>query len=76
MHRFDLRHTIIPFSLLRIMNIFKEMMPDESIEVEWSEPQASEDLLKVLPKDAYDVLRIETIEGDEGGYRMRLKKTK
>ncbi len=74
MHRFDLRHTIIPFSLLRVINIFKEMMRDESIEVEWSEPEASEDLLKVLPKDTVEVLWVEAMEGERDGYRMRLKK--
>jgi TusA-related sulfurtransferase len=76
MHSFDLRHTIIPFSLLRISNIFKEMALEETIEVEWIDPDMHEDLLKVLPKGTYEVLIIEKIGNGEDGYRMQLKKSK
>lgn len=76
MHCFDLRHTIVPFSLLRISNIFKEMAPGEIIEIEWTDPEMHEDLLRILPRCAYEILAIENLDSEEGAYRMRFKKTK
>ena len=74
MTRFDLRGSILPFSMLRISNHFKEMRAGEILEVVWSDPGATDDLLRVLPASAYEVLAIEEIKGDESQFRMRLRK--
>jgi len=74
MHTFDLRNTIIPFSLLRIINLFKGMSPGDTIEVLWSDPSMPSDLLKVLPADTHTVIMLKEIQGDDPGFRMRLKK--
>jgi len=76
MHTFDLRNTIIPFSLLRIINLFKGMNPGDTIEVLWSDPDMPSDLLKVLPADTHEVILLEETKGNDPGFRMRLKKTK
>ena len=75
MHTFDLRNTIIPFSLLRIINLFKKMGPGETMEVLWCDPSMPSDLLKVLPGNDHEVVMLEEIKGDEPGFRMQLKKT-
>ena len=74
MHTFDLRNTIIPFSLLRIIHLFKGMNPGDTIEVLWSDPSMPSDLLKILPADDHEVIMMEEIKGDEHGFRMQLKK--
>jgi TusA-related sulfurtransferase len=74
MVRFDLRGSILPFSMLRISNYFKGMRTGEVFEVVWSDPGAPDDLLRVLPASAYEVLTIEEIQGNESQFRMRLRK--
>jgi len=74
MNRFDLRQTIIPFSLLRISNRFQQMKTGERIEIIWSDPTTPADLLKVLPPGSHEILLMEAVRGKNPGYRMQLKK--
>jgi TusA-related sulfurtransferase len=74
MVRFDLRGSILPFSMLRISNYFKQMRPGETFEVVWSDPGAPDDLLRVLPVSAYEVVTTEEVQGNESQFRMRLRK--
>ena len=74
MVRFDLRGSILPFSMLQISNHFKKMRVGETLEVVWSDPGASDDLLRVLPVSAYEVMTIEEIQGSESQFLMRLRK--
>ena len=74
MVRFDLSGSILPFSMLQISNHFKEMKAGEILEVVWSDPGAPDDLLRVLPVSAYEVLTIEEIQGNESQFLMRLRK--
>ena len=74
MVRFDLRGSILPFSMLRISNHFKEMKAGEILEVVWSDPGVPHDLLRVLPASAYEVLTTEAIKSNQSQFRMRIRK--
>ena len=76
MARFDLRGSVLPFSMLQISNHFKEMKPGEILEVVWSDPGAPDDLLRVLPVSAYEILATKEIQDNESQFLMRLKKTR
>ena len=49
MQSFDLRDTIIPFSLLQIANHFQRMKPGDEIEVIGNDPGIESDIRKILP---------------------------
>lgn len=74
MYTFDLRQTIISFSLLGISNTFKEMRKGEILEILFDEPAAPSDLLRVLPAASFRVICQERIEGGDTGYRLKVVK--
>jgi TusA-related sulfurtransferase len=74
MHTFDLRRTLVPFSLLEIRQRFKEMQPGDSMVVLWSDTGAADDLLRILPDASFDIVSRAGIPGDPGGLRMELTK--
>lgn len=54
METFDLRETIIPFSLLQINNHFQRMKPGEVIEILCLDASIEQDLKRILPRLAYE----------------------
>jgi TusA-related sulfurtransferase len=76
MDTFDLRDTIIPFSLLDIRQRFKEMRPGDSLVVLWSDPAAADDLMRVLPAACLEVVSRGEIPEPSGGCRLELIKTR
>ena len=74
MHKLDLRHSIVPFSLLEISNIMKRMKSGELLEVLSDEPSIQTDLEKIIPDGSYKTVGIEYHREDSGEYRMLLKK--
>jgi hypothetical protein len=74
MHTFDLRGTIISFSLLEISHRFKLMKEKDIVEVLWEDPDTRSALFKILPAASYDIIRDEKIEGSNAGFRVRLQK--
>ena len=70
-HMLDSRVTIIPLTLLKASQAFREMKTGETIEILVSDPDAKEDLLKVL--SAYHCELIKT-EEEESFYRIVLKR--
>ncbi len=75
---FDLRETLIPFSLLQITNLFREMEPGEEMEIlAGTDPTGSsilKDVLLILPKTQYDLISRETIESVSPAIRLMLRK--
>ena len=75
---FDLRETLIPFSLLQISNLFREMEPGEELEIlAGTDPTGVsilKDVLLILPKAQYDLISRETIAGDSPATRLTLIK--
>ena len=74
MHTFDLRQTIVSFSLLEISHRFKLMKEKEILEVLWEEPDTRSALFKILSADSYDIIGEEKIGGSNPGFRIQLQK--
>lgn len=75
MTTFDLRKTILPFSLLEISNFFMKMKPGETIEICVSDAEVSEELSSVLPRSTYE-MKVQAPQGsDDGCYRIQITKT-
>jgi TusA-related sulfurtransferase len=62
--RLDLRGLLIPFTLLKVSQAFREIKAGETLEVLWGEPQVPGELYKVLPEFSYEVVLTETLEPD------------
>ena len=74
MHHLDLRGLITPFTLLKASNAFKELRTGETMEIIGSSPEMANDLLKVLPAAACEIIASETVEEAQAGFRILLKK--
>jgi TusA-related sulfurtransferase len=76
MESFDLRDTIVPISLLRISNHFRDKNPGETLEIICSEPDLVEDLSYLLPEPAYEFVSLVKINAADPEFRIVLKKAK
>jgi TusA-related sulfurtransferase len=76
MYSFDLRGTIIPFALLQISNLFKEMKPGEFMEIVGDDASISKDLKRILPESTCEFSFNENCTGNEPLFKVQLKKTK
>lgn len=74
MTTFDLRETIIPFSLLQISNHFKRMKPGEVIEILCCDDRIARDLKCILPRLEYEIVFFESPETGRTEYSICLKK--
>ena len=74
MESFDLRDTIIPFSLLQIAHHVQHMKVGEEIEVFGNDAGIAGDLKSILPATAVTIQTVKTIEGERPRYRWRVKK--
>ena len=72
-HRLDLRGAIIPFSLLKVSQVFKIIKPGEKLEILCCDPDIRTDLFKILPESAFELTLMEELEEDYF-YRIQLKK--
>jgi TusA-related sulfurtransferase len=77
---FDLRETLIPFSLLEITNVFRGMKPGEEMEifagVTHIDAAILKDVMLILPKTDYDLISRENRVGANPVTRLRLRKKK
>ena len=75
---FDLRETLIPFSLLEITNVFRGMKPGEEMEIfagiTHIDATILKDVLLILPQTDYDLISRENRVGDDPVTRLRLRK--
>ena len=76
MQIFDLRETIISFSMLQLTNYFKKMKPGDSIEILFSDESIPEDIKRLLPEKSCSFTRIEKMDPDSSDFRIKLKKIK
>jgi TusA-related sulfurtransferase len=76
METFDLRETIISFSLLQLTNHFRKMNPGDIVEIICSGQSILEDLKSLLPERSYEVIRTENVIADHSDFRIELKKIK
>jgi TusA-related sulfurtransferase len=70
-HVLDLRGMIIPLTLLKITQAFRNINAGETIDIFGSDPDTKKDFLKVLATTSCEVLHI---KNEKDGYLIRLKK--
>jgi TusA-related sulfurtransferase len=75
MYSFDLRESIISFSLLQITNLFSKISPGEIIEIRGIEKKVMGDIRKVLAKYESQMKITETADGNDKAFRMKIIKT-
>jgi TusA-related sulfurtransferase len=73
-HILDFRGTITPISLLKLTQTFREMEPNEVLEILGSDLDSRNDLFKVLPSESYDLIFLDVVEQGAYFYRIQLKK--
>ena len=73
-HKLDLRGAIIPFTFLKIRQVFASIQPGDILEVFWNDPDTTEDLYKILPESSYDLLVVEERKEKVPFYRMKIRK--
>ncbi len=73
-HKLDLRGLLIPLTLLKVTQTFRELKPGETLEILWSGSQAPEGLFKVLPAASYELLSVDEMGKASPYYRLRLEK--
>ena len=72
----DLRGAIPPITLLKASQVFREMKPNEVLEILCRDPDTRCDLFKVLPPLSYELLDIEELEEDKASFRVQMRKRK
>lgn len=75
-HYLDFRGSITSISLLKLIQTFREMKPNEVLELLGNNLDTRSDLFKVLPDDAYELIFLDVVEEGEYFYRIQLKKKK
>ena len=72
-HIIDLRGFIIPVALLKVSQVFREMLPDQTLEVLCCDSDIRNDLLKILPATSYELIFAgDTRDGN--AFRIQMKK--
>lgn len=78
MYHFDLRSSLIPFSMLRIANTFGKMKIGEEIEIVSGiseiDRQTLKDIKRILSSDSYDIIEIRRAKDDGSVIVTRLRK--
>ena len=70
----DFRGSITSISLLKLIQTFREMKPDEVLEILGSNLDTRSDLFKVLPDGGYELIFLDILEEGDYLYRIQLKK--
>lgn len=73
-HKIDLRGFIVPFTLLKVSQVFRSLETGDSLEICWSDPDRSEDLFRILPESSYEILRIEERNETPFEFVVKLRK--
>jgi len=75
-HILDFRGTITTISLLKLSQTFREMKPNQVLEILGSNLDTRSDLFKVLPNDSYELIFLDVVGEEDSFYRIQLKKKK
>ncbi|MCF8074912.1 MAG: sulfurtransferase TusA family protein [Desulfotignum sp.] len=74
MQKIDLRGFMVPFTLLKISNSFRTLEKKEILEILLSDRDALDDLVRIIPENAYALIKMEVLDGEDQGIRIQLKK--
>lgn len=72
-HILDLRGAISPYTLLKISQAFREMGPEQTLEIVCCDPETRSDMFKILPPYAFEVMLAEEIARG-AAFRFQMKK--
>jgi TusA-related sulfurtransferase len=67
----DVRKSITPLCLLKVTQLFRNMEPDQVLEILGYDPETREDFIKVLPASCFEMV---IMEEDESPCRIQIKK--
>ncbi len=70
----DFRDSFSSISLLKVTQVFEKMNPSEILEIRGTDPDTRQDLFKVLPQAAYEIVQMEDVEGEGDLNRLRIRK--
>ena len=73
-HFLDLKGGVSPLTLLRVIQVFKEMKVNETLELLGSDPETRTNIFKVLPSSSYHVIGEEELAGDTPCFRILIRK--
>lgn len=73
-HFLDLKEAVSPLTLLRVIQVFKEMKAHETLELLGSDPETRTNIFKVLPSGSYHVISEEELGGDTPCFRILIRK--
>jgi len=76
MYKFDLRETIISFSMLQITNAFNKMKSGEVMEIIGCDQSIPKELEYILPESEYEIFYNEILDPGGSDFRMKLRKIK
>jgi len=70
----DFRGTLSSISLLKVSQVFQEMKPDQIMEICGADPATRQDLFRVLPQAAYQLVTADGDDAQDDICRLQLKK--
>ena len=73
-HILDLKAAVSPLTLLRVIQVFKEMKANETLELLGSDPETRTYVFKVLPSSSYHVISEQELAGDTPCFRILIRK--
>ena len=68
----DFKDAITSLTLLKLTRVFREMKPEQTLEIYGVDGEARADIFKVLPAEDYQVIVVD--RQDDASYRIELKK--
>lgn len=69
----DFRDSLSSISLLKVTQVFGKMSPLEILEIRGADPEIQQDLFKVLPNAAYEIVEEDAAE-EKDLHRLRIRK--
>jgi TusA-related sulfurtransferase len=73
-HLLDLKGAESPLTLLRVIEAFRKMKANETLELLGSDPDTRRGFFKVLPESSYHLISEEELKGDTPCFRIRIRK--
>ena len=67
----DVRESITPLCLLKVTQLFRNMEPNQVLEILGYNPETRDDFIKVLPASCFEMV---IMEEDESPCRIQIKK--
>ncbi len=70
----DFRDTFSSITLLKVTQVFGKMNPSEILEIRGTDPDIRQDLFKVLPESAYEIVQLGDTGSEEDMSRVHIRK--